>query len=88
MASSLNISGGNKPQKNVTNGASGYTGKPYLGEPRPPQFALGVDSSLDPELPCQYCKDTGHLKENCIKLNRRLALENRQPYQLPKTLEN
>ena len=71
--SSLNISGGNKPQKNVKNGTSGYTGKPYLGKPRPPQLTLGVDGSLNPELSCQYCKDTGHLKENCVKLNRRLA---------------
>ena len=43
VASSLNIRGGNKPQKNVTNGTSGYTGKPYLGKPRPPQLVLGVD---------------------------------------------
>ena len=73
MASNLNISGGNKPQKSYTNGVSGYTRKPYLGRPRPLQLAPGVDGSLDPELSCQYCRDTGHLKENCVKLNRRLA---------------
>ena len=67
-----------------TNGASGYTGKPYLGKPRPPQLTPGVDGSLDPELSCWYCKDTSHLKENCVKLNRRLAWENRQSDQLPK----
>ena len=88
MASSLNISGGNKPQKSNTNGTSGYTGKPYLGMPRPLQLTPGADGSLDPELSCWYCKDTGHLKENCVKINRRLALENRQPDCLPKTLEN
>ena len=88
VASSLNING-NKPQKSDTNGVSGYTREPYLGKPRPLQLALGVDGSLDPELSCQYCKDTGHLKENCIKLNRRLALENTQPDWLPtKKLEN
>ena len=43
VASSLNISGGNKPQKSNTNGTSSYTG-------RPPQLAPGVDGSLDPEL--------------------------------------
>ena len=84
VASSLNISGGNKPQKSNPNGVSGYTTKPYLGKPRPPQLAPGVDGSLDPELSCWYCKDTDHLKENCVKLNRRLALENRQPDRLPK----
>ena len=92
MASSLNISRGNKPQNN-TNGMSGYTGKPYLEKPWPLQLAPGTDESLNPEVSCQYCKDTSHLKENCIKLNRRLALENRQPEKsnsawLPKSLEN
>ena len=88
VASSLNISGGSKLQKDVTNGISGYTGKPYLGKPRPPQLAPGADGSLDSELSCWYCKDSGHLKENCIKLSRRLASENRQPDWLPKTLKN
>ena len=79
VASSLNISGGNKPQKSDTDGVSGYNRKPYLGKPRPLKLTPGVDESLDPQLSCQYCKDTGHLKENCVKLNRRLAWENRQP---------
>ena len=92
VVSSLNISGGNKPQ-NTSNVAGGYTGKPYLGKARPLQLVLGIDGSLNPELSCQYCKDTGHLKENCIKVNRRLALENRQPDKnstdrLPKQWEN
>ena len=85
VASNLNINVGNKPQQGE---ASGYTGKPYLGKPRPSKLAPGMDGSLDPELPCQYCKDTSHLKENCVKLNRRLAFENKQPDQLPKKLEN
>ena len=92
VASSLNISSGNVPQ-NTSNGTGGYTGKPYLGKPRPLQLALGIDGSLNPDLSCQYCKDISHLKENFIKLNRRLALENRQPDKnnidwLPKQWEN
>ena len=82
VASNLNINGGSKPQQNEQ--PSGYTGRPYLGKPRPSKLALGIDGSLNPELSCRYCKDTGHLKENCVKLNRRLALENKQPDQLPK----
>ena len=78
LASSLNISGGNKPT-NTNNGMSGYTGKSYLGRPRTPQPAPGIDGSLNPELSYLYCKDTSHLKENFVKLNRRLAMENRQP---------
>ena len=88
VASSLNISGGNKPQKNVINVTSGYTGNPYVGKPRPLQLAPGVEGSLDPELSCWYCKDTGHLKENCVKLNIRLAQENRQPDWPPIASEN
>ena len=85
VASNLNINVGNKPQQSE---ASGCTGKPYLGKPRPSKLAPGIDGSLDPELSCWYCKDTSHLKENCMKLNRRLAFESKQPDRLPKKLEN
>ena len=85
VASNLNINVGNNPQKGDS---SGYNGKPYLGKPRSSKLALGIDGSLDPELFCWYCTDTGHLTENCVKLNRRLAFENRQPDQLPKNPEN
>ena len=53
----------------------GFVSKPYLGKPRPSQLAPGTDASLNSELECQYCKDTGHLKDNCIKLNHWLANE-------------
>ena len=85
VASNLNIDMNKKSSQNE----SGYTGKPYLGRPRPLKLAPGIDGSLDPELSCRYCKDTGHLKENCVKLNRRLAFENKQPDWLPdRKLEN
>ena len=85
VASNLNIS----VDKKLSQNESGYTSKPYLGKPRPLKLAPGIDGSLDPELSCWYCKDIGHLKENCIKLNRRLAWENKQPDWLPKRkLEN
>ena len=80
VASNLNINMDKKSQNEQT---SGYTGRPYLGKPSPSKLALGIDGSLDPELSCWYCKDTGHLKENCIKLNRRLAIENKQSDWLP-----
>ena len=85
VASNLNINMDKKSQQGKT---SGYTGKPYLGKPRPSKLALGIDGSLNTELSCQYCKDTGHLKENCVKLNRSLALENKQPEWLPGKQEN
>ena len=77
VASNLNISMGNKPNS-FNNGLSGYTGKPYLGKPRAPKLALGIDGSLNPKLTCWYCKDTGHLKENCVTLSQRLTPEHRE----------
>ena len=53
----------------------GFTSKPYLGKSHPSQLAPGLDGSLDAALTCQYCKDTGHLKENCVKLTPTTGLE-------------
>ena len=48
-------------------------GKPFLGTSRPSELSKGLDGSLDPNLSCQYCKDTGHEKENCRQLQKKLA---------------
>ena len=75
VASNLNMG-----KTNIAEGSpSGFVSKPYLGRPHPSQLALGVDGSLDPSLTCQYCKDTGHLKENCVKLTQRLAWNKQEP---------
>ena len=66
VASNLNL--GNTI--NAESSPSGFVSKPYLGRPCPSQLAPGLDSSLDPSLTCWYCKDTSHLKKNCIKLTR------------------
>ena len=75
VASSLKMGGNTKPD----NSPSGYNSKPYLGKPHPSQLAPGVDGSLDLALTCWYCKDTGHLKENCVKLTQQLALDQQEP---------
>ena len=64
VASNLNM----RKTTTAESSPSRFVSKPYLGRPHPSQLALGVDGSLDPLLTCQYCKDTGHLKENCVKL--------------------
>ena len=69
VASNLNMGKSN----NTEGSSSGFVSKPYLGRPCPSQLAPGVDGSLDPSLTCRYCKDTGHLKDNCVKLTRCLA---------------
>ena len=75
VASSLKMGKTTNPDSSP----SGFISKPYLGRPCPSQLAPGVDGSLDPSLTCQYCKDTRHLKENCVKLTQCLAWNNQEP---------
>ena len=49
------------------------SGSKFMGTPRPPKPSAGVDGSLDNNLTCQYCKDTGHELENCRQLKNKLA---------------
>ena len=46
-----------------------------MGILRPPKPSAGVDGSLDNNLTCWYCKDTGHELENCRQLKNKLACE-------------
>ena len=48
-----------------------FTPKPFLGKPRPSKLAAGKDGSINPNQSCCYCKDTGHLLENCLRLDAR-----------------
>ena len=45
----------------------------FIGRPRPPQLAHGADGTLLPSVTCNYCKDTGHFKDNCVLLNNKIA---------------
>ena len=47
----------------------------FIGRPRPPQLAHGADGTLLPSVTCNYCKDTGHFKDNCVWLNNKLSQE-------------
>ena len=51
------------------------SGSKFMGIPRPPKPLAGVDGSLDNNLTCRYCKDTGHELENCRWLKNKLACE-------------
>ena len=46
-------------------------GKPFLGKCRPSKLAAGKDGVTNPEQSCRYCKDMGHLLENCLWLQAR-----------------
>ena len=47
----------------------------FIGRHRPPQLARGADGTLLPSITCNYCKDTGHFKDNCVRLNNKIARE-------------
>ena len=47
----------------------------FIGRPRPPQLACGANETLLPSMTCNYCKDTGHFKDNCVQLNNKIACE-------------
>ena len=47
----------------------------FIGRHRPPQLARGADGTLLPSITCNYCKDTGHFKDNCVRLNNKIACE-------------
>ena len=48
-----------------------FTPKPFLGKLRPSKLAAEKDGTTNPDQTCHYCKDTGHLLENCLRLEAR-----------------
>ena len=44
----------------------------FIGRPRPPQMACSADGTFLPSVTCNYCKDTGHFKDNCVWLNNKI----------------
>ena len=60
--------GNKKIQPSNTNG-----GKKFMRTPKSPKPSAGVDGSLNNNLTCLYCKDTGHELENCRQLQNKLA---------------
>ena len=45
----------------------------FISRPRPPQLACGANGTLLPSVTCNYCKDTRHIKDNCVQLNNKIA---------------
>ena len=48
-----------------------FAPKPFLGKYCPSKLTAGKDGTTNPNQTCQYCKDTGHLLENCVRLEAR-----------------
>ena len=49
------------------------SGGKYAGKRCESKVAAGIDGTIDPEKHCNYCKDTGHEKTNCIRLQKHNA---------------
>ena len=45
--------------------------KPLMGKFCTSQLSAGKDGSTNPSKSCKYCKDTGHKKGNCARLQAR-----------------
>ena len=60
----------NKSRYRGNNQQSGE-GRPFLGKYHPSQLSAGKDGLTNPNQTCRYCKDMGHLLENCVRLEAR-----------------
>ena len=59
------------PSKKVS-GTKHLGGKPYLGKAKQPAVTNGLDGATDPNITCQYCNDSGHELDNCVKLQQKI----------------
>ena len=57
--------------QNEGNRQQSGSGRLFLGKVCPSQLAQGKDGTTNPDQTCHYCKDTGHLLENCVWLEAR-----------------
>ena len=49
------------------------TGGKFFGKRREPKVAAGIDGTTDLDKSCNYCKDMGHEKNNCLRLQKHNA---------------
>ena len=66
--------GQNKPQDQPSSSTfdKARESKPFLGKELPPKPTKGKDGSLNVAETCNYCKNPGHLLDNCVKLQDRI----------------
>ena len=66
--------GQNKPQSQPSSSTfdKARESKPFLGKELPPKPTKGKDGSLNVAETCNYCKNLGHLLDNCVKLQDRI----------------
>ena len=47
----------------------------YVGRQQQSQLAYGANGMLEPNTTCYYRMDTGHMKDNCVFHNNKIAHE-------------
>ena len=64
----------NKPQGRPSSSTfdKARESKPFLEKELPPKPTKGKDGSLNVAETCNYCKNLGHLLDNCVKLQDRI----------------
>ena len=60
--------GGQSKPQNQPSSDKARESKPFLGKEFPPKPTKGKDGSLNVAEACNYCKNLGHLIDNCVKL--------------------
>ena len=77
--------GQNKPQSQPSSSTfdKAWESKPFLGNELPPKPTKGKDGSLNVAETCNYCKNPGHLLDNCVKLQDRINRGLAKPLQGP-----
>ena len=64
--------GGQSKSHNQQSSDKARESKPFLGKEFPPRPTKGKDGSLNVAETCNYCKNPGHLLDNCTKLQDRI----------------
>ena len=64
--------GGQSKSNNQQSSDKARESKPFLGKEFPPRPTKGKDGSLNVAETCNYCKNPGHLLDNCTKLQDRI----------------
>ena len=59
-----------KESPKILQGTQYKSASNYVGRQRQHQLACGANWTLEPNLVCHYCKDTGHRKDNCVWLSK------------------
>ena len=68
QASTQAVTNSGPPPYRKPNQSSAQYKSKYMGKPREPKLTPGTDGSLNPNIKCNYCEDTGHISKVCPRI--------------------